>query len=276
MGKPRNFKEKTVMITGATGGLGAALASRFGRAGARLALMDLDQAELDRAAAAFDTQRVQAMGLHCDVSDPHQVARAVGQVLDRFGGVDVLINNAGISVRAAFDRTSLAMFHKVMAVNFFGPLYGTRAALPSLRRRRGLIITISSLAGFSPLLGRSGYAASKHALHGLFDSLRSELRGSGVGVLLVCPGFINTGLGAAALDGDGSPCRHPRTTAGRPVSPRKVAGQIYDAARKNRRLLVLTPIGRLGRIINKVSPALYERLMVRSMQAELQREERSI
>jgi NAD(P)-dependent dehydrogenase (short-subunit alcohol dehydrogenase family) len=275
MVKPRNFEGKVVVITGAAGGLGAALARRFARAGARLALLDLDQAAVEQAAMAFTAQQVPAVGLRCDVADPGQVAKAMEQVLERFGGVDVLINNAGIAVRAAFEHTHLAVFHKVMAVNFFGALYGTRAALPSLRRRRGLIITISSLAGFSPLLGRSGYAASKHALHGLFDSLRSELRGSGVGVLIVCPGFMTTGIGRSALDGDGSSCRHPQTTAGRPVTPQRVADQIFTAASKNKRLLVLTFIGRLGRFINKLSPTLYEWLMVRSMKAELQRKERS-
>jgi short-subunit dehydrogenase len=125
--------------------------------------------------------------------------------------------------------------------------------------------------GFSPLYGRTAYAASKHALHGLFDSLRSELRGTGVAVLMVCPGFTATGIGTAALDGDGSITRHPQTTAGKPAAPGQVAEQVYRAARRNRRLLVLTPVGRLARMIHKVSPRLYEWLMVRKMRKELER-----
>ena len=269
--KKRNFQGKIVVITGATGGLGTAFAKRFGQAGARLALLDLYPVKLNRAAQGFINQGIDAIGISCDVSDPGRVVTAMTQIIEHFGGLDVLINNAGISARAGFEQTCLTVFHKVMAVNFFGSLYATKAALPSLRRRKGLIITISSLAGVSPLFGRSAYAASKHALHGLFDSLRSELGGTGVGVLLVCPGFTTTGIGAAALDGDGAITRHPQTTAGKLATPREVANQVFAAASRNKRLLVLTTIGRIGRLINKFCPALYNKLMVRSMQAELKR-----
>lgn len=269
--KPRDFNNKVVVVTGAAGGMGLAFARRFGQAGARVAMLDLRQEAAAEAAEALRAEGIDTLALGCDVADPHAVVVAIEQIMDHFGGIDVLINNAGISARAGFDETHLAVFHKVMAINFFGALYGTKAALGTLRRRRGLIITISSLAGFSPLYGRTAYAASKHALHGLFDSLRSELRGTGVGVLIVCPGFTATGIGTAALDGDGTITRHPQSTVGRAATPDQVAEQVFQAARCNRRLLVLTPIGRLGRFINKVSPRLYEWLMVRSMRKELER-----
>ncbi|KJS31286.1 MAG: short-chain dehydrogenase [Desulfatitalea sp. BRH_c12] len=267
----RDFRDKTVVITGAAGGMGAAFARRFGMAGARLALLDVNPAAVAKTAQHLGAEGIETMALACDVSEAPEVIAAIEQIIDRFGGIDVLINNAGISARAAFDQTRLGVFHKVMAVNFFGALYGTKAAMGSLRRRRGLIITISSLAGFTPLFGRTAYAASKHALHGLFDSLRSELRGSGVNVLVVCPGFTATGIGTAALDGDGTITRHPQSTAGTPATPQAVAEQVFRAAAANRRLLVLSPIGRAGRAINKLSPALYEWLMVRSMRKELAR-----
>jgi NAD(P)-dependent dehydrogenase (short-subunit alcohol dehydrogenase family) len=267
----RHFKGKSVVITGAAGGLGAAFARRFGLAGARIALLDRKREAVVHTAQQLRSGGIRAWPLPCDVTDAQQVNASMQTVIDRFGGVDVLINNAGISARASFSQTEPAVFHQVMAVNFFGALYGTKAALLSLQQRKGLIVTISSLAGFTPLLGRTAYAASKHALHGLFDSLRSELRGSGVGVLIVCPGFTATGIAAAALDGDGSITRHPRSTAGHPATPEQVAEQVFQAARRDRRLLVLTPIGRLGRVINKISPAAYEALMVRSMRKELER-----
>ncbi len=267
----REFNRKTIVVTGAAGGLGLAYARRFGRAGARVAMLDVNGAAVAAAAEALRAEGVETLAVACDVADPAEVAAAMAQVFERFGDIDVLINNAGISARAAFDQTQLEVFRKVMAVNFFGPLYGTKAALGSLKRRRGLIITISSLAGFTPLLGRTAYSASKHALHGLFDSLRSELRGSGVGVLIVCPGFTATGIGAAALDGDGSITRHPQSTVGQPASPDDVAEQVFQAACKNKRLLVLTPAGRIGRMVNKISPALYEWLMTRAVKKELER-----
>lgn len=269
--KPRDFNNRVVVVTGAAGGMGLAFARRFGHAGAKIALLDRKTDAVQAAAATMATEGSDTLALTCDVADPRSTIAAIEAVLDHWGQIDVLINNAGISARAAFADTQLSVFHKVMAVNFFGPLYGTKAALAALRRRRGLIITISSLAGFSPLYGRTAYAASKHALHGLFDSLRSELRGSGVEILLVCPGFTATGIGTAALDGDGTITRHPQTTAGKPAAPEQVAEQVYQAARNHRRLLILTPIGHLTRIIQKLSPRIYEWLMVRAMGRELDR-----
>jgi NAD(P)-dependent dehydrogenase (short-subunit alcohol dehydrogenase family) len=271
MTNKRNFQNKTVVITGAAGGLGLAFARRFGQGGAKIAMLDIKQDAVNEASEKHQTEGLEAFALGCDVSDAESVVNALDQVVDHFGGVDVLINNAGIAVRAAFDQTHLSVFHKVMNVNFFGSIYCTRAFLGSLRRSKGLIIVISSLAGFSPLLGRTAYSASKHALHGLFDSLRSELRGSGVGVLIVCPGFTATGFGESALDGDGSITSHPRSTVGKLDSPEHVAEQVFEAAKRNKRLLVLTSVGKLGRIINKLSPALYEWIMVRSTRSELER-----
>lgn len=267
----RNFEGNIVVVTGAAGGLGLAFARRFGRAGARVAMLDIKAEEVRSAADRLAEEGIEAFALTCDVSDAGSVVAAMQRVLETFGGVDVLINNAGISARAAFAQTRLAVFHRVMGINFFGALYTTKAALGSLTQRKGLIITISSLAGFSPLLGRTAYSASKHALHGLFDSLRSELRGTGVGVLIVCPGFTATGIGAAALDGDGTITRHPQSTVGRPAAPEKVAEQVFQAARHDKRLLVLTPVGKLSRWVHKVSPRMYEWLMVRSVRGELER-----
>lgn len=267
----RFFTGKTVVVTGAAGGMGLAFARRFGQGGARVAMLDIRAAQVDDSAVLLSKEGIDATAIACDVSDAQSVTTAMSRVMADFGGVDVLINNAGISARAAFEKTHLTVFHRVMAINFFGALYTTKASLGSLKHRKGLIITISSLAGFTPLLGRTAYSASKHALHGLFDSLRSELRGTGVGVLIVCPGFTATGIGTSALDGDGSTTHHPQSMVGKPALPEQVADQVFRAAQKNRRLLVLTPVGHLARLVNKVSPGLYESLMARRVRSELER-----
>jgi NAD(P)-dependent dehydrogenase (short-subunit alcohol dehydrogenase family) len=267
----RSYSGKNVVITGASGGMGRAFAQRFAAAGARLALLDLDEDTVEEQAGEFNAKAHAALGLACDVSDEGSCVGAMEQAVSFLGGVDVLINNAGITHRSAFAQTDGDVFRRVMGVNFFGSLYCTQAALPSLMERGGQIIVVSSIAGFAPLLGRTGYAASKHALHGLFDSLRTELLDDGVDVLIVCPGFTRTGITTAALDGDGSATKHPQSTMGRISEPDEVAEAVFKAAQKNKRLLVLSPVGKLTRAITRVAPGLYEKLMARSMKKELER-----
>ena len=158
-----------------------------------------------------------------------------------------------------------------MAVNFFGSLFCTKAAIDSLIARKGIIIVIESLAGVSPLLGRTGYCASKHALHGFFTSLRSELRDTGVHIMLACPGFVKTNLQTRALGGDGQVTAHPQSMVGKPTSAQNVAEDIYKGALNKRHLLILTPVGKLAYWVNKLAPILYERLMARQVRGELGR-----
>jgi NAD(P)-dependent dehydrogenase (short-subunit alcohol dehydrogenase family) len=271
MGMRRDFGGKVVVVTGAAGGMGAAFSRRFARVGAKLALLDVDGDGAVRLAAELRGQKIESIGLRCDVSDEQTCRVAIDAVLQRFGGIDVLINNAGVTHRSAFSHTDGAVFRKVMAVNYFGSLYCTQAALPSLLERRGLIIVISSTAGLAPLYGRTGYAASKHALHGLFESLRAELAGSGVDVTIVCPGFTATGIAAAALDGDGSVTPHPQSTVGALATPASVAEAVFHAARRGRRLLVLSAAGKATWLLSRLSPALYDALMIRALRQELVR-----
>ena len=212
-----NFRNKVVVITGGASGIGLALARRFAQGGAQLALLDMDPSALETAEKEIKALGGRCIGIGCDVSKKENCDAAISRVLRHYGGIDVLINNAGITQRGAFVETDTAVFEKVMAVNFFGSLYCTKAAIESLIERKGLIIVNESIAGIAPLLGRTGYSASKHALNGLFTSLRTELRGTGAHVMIVCPGFVETNLQTRALGGDGN------VTDSSPVPGRRAA-----------------------------------------------------
>ena len=266
-----DFKNKIVAITGATGGMGRALCRRFGRAGAKIALLDLHRETLESFVRELNQTGVQTLALPCDITDEPACQIAMQKIVETFGGADVLINNAGITQRSAFEETQTGVFRKVMEVNFFGALHCTKAALPALIKNQGLIIVMSSIAGFSPLYGRSGYSASKHALHGLFESLRAELKAKGVRVMMVCTGFTATDIEKNALDGDGRPTTHPRSTTGKIATPEEVAEAIYHAALRNKRLLVLSTVGKLAYFVSRFFPAYYERVMTKRLQQELER-----
>ncbi len=270
--KRRDLSNSRVVITGAGSGIGRALAFRFARAGCRLALLDKDTAALEDVVNELQTYNVEVLQQPGDVTHFEDCRRLVEGAIEAFGGVDVLINNAGITHRSAFIDTTPEVFHRVMAVNYFGAMHCTKAALPSLIENKGVIIVLSSVAGFAPLIGRTGYSAAKHALHGLFESLRTELHGSGVHIMLVCPAFIATNIEKNALGEDGKPTNHPQSRIGKSLSPEYVADSIFKAAEKEKRLLLLSTVGKLSYYVMKFSPLLYEKIMQRSLQSELDRD----
>ncbi len=267
----RNFKDKVVVVTGAAGGLGRALCQRFAQAGARIAVTDLNDSDV-----ADFTKELSATGAECrgyalDVTNDAACHMVMESVVEDFGRLDVLVNNAGITHRSAFEQTQTQVFRKVMEVNFFGSLYCTQAALNSLIASRGLIVVVSSVAGLTPLLGRTGYSASKHALHGLFGSLRAELKPKGVGVTIVCPGFTATNIDKAALDFDGQPTQHPQSTVGKVALPDETAENIFQAASRDKPTAVMSAVGKLSWMVHRMRPALFEKLMTRSVGHELER-----
>ena len=267
----RSLRGKVALVTGATGGLGRALCRAFAEQGADLGLLDLDEAALGELAAELAEGGTRCATGACDVRDEAACERAVRGVLRALGGIDVLVNNAGITQRSAFADTGTDVFRRVMDVNFFGSLHCTRAALDALIERRGQIVVLSSVAGLAPVLGRTGYAASKHALRGFFGSLQAELRGTGVGVTMVYPAFIDTGLEHRALGGDGQVTDHPQSRVGRVMTADEAAREMVRAAMARRRTLVLGTMGHLSRMLHAHWPAAYEWLMTRSLSSELER-----
>lgn len=257
------FDRKIVLITGGCAGIGRALAERMAQAGARLVIFDLEQNALDGLVQHLaDRHNAEALGLRCDVSDAAAVQQAITLVVERFGGIDVLVNNAGITHRSRVADTSLKVFERIMAVNFYGALHCTQAALPSLTARGGQVIVLSSLSQYAPVPDRAAYNASKHALHGLFETLRGELEGSGVNVMLVCPGYTATDLRKNVLVGDGSTAPQPALAVGRVASPQDVAESIFQGALKRRRLLVLSNLDWRARLVARCFPRLFEHLLL--------------
>lgn len=265
----RDFRGRTVVVTGAAGGLGAALCHRFGAVGARVVALDSDQRGLDALAPQLARVGIEAMMMRCDVTSERECIAAIAAARARCGGVDVLVNNAGISHRSALERTEPHVIRRVMEVNFFGAVHCTQAALPDLIARRGVVIAISSVAGFAPLIARTGYAASKHALHGFFESLRSEVGSRGVHVLIACPTFVRTGIERNALGGDGGPVRHAQSVVGRPLEPDGVAERIVSAASRERRLLLVGTVAHGSWWLSRLAPRLFALLMARQLGREM-------
>ena len=269
----RSFRDRCVVITGAAGGLGQALVGAFLQAGANVVALDRDAQALDALQHSIFTntpnQTPSLLTTVCDVTQLPSCEAAMAQATARFGGIDVLINNAGIAHRSAFADTQVDVLRRVMDVNFFGAVHCTHAAIASLRQRKGMVIAISSVAGFSPLIGRTGYAASKHALHGFFDSLRTEVQDDGVDVLIVCPSFIDTGIDRAALGADGQPAAHARTTTGQTTQPAEVANAILHAAQHRRQLLLFSFTAKAAWWLSRLWPTRYAAIMKRRLQAEI-------
>jgi NAD(P)-dependent dehydrogenase (short-subunit alcohol dehydrogenase family) len=268
-GTKRDLTGKNVVVTGGGGGLGAALGREFGLAGCNVALLDIDY---EAAVLAADrVEHGEATAVECDVTDFESCATALATAAVRIGPVDILVNNAGLSHRSAFVETDLTVIHRVMDINFWGSVNCTKAALPTLLEQRGTIVVISSTAGYAPLLGRTGYAASKHALHGFFGTLRTEVSPDYVDVLIAAPSFIDTNLRHHTIGGDGEITAHPQSRVGKMASPDDVAERIVWAVERRRQNIVIGNVGRVTRYLNAIAPSVYERMMARSLRSELNR-----
>jgi NAD(P)-dependent dehydrogenase (short-subunit alcohol dehydrogenase family) len=238
------------VVTGAAGSIGRALVRRFTDAGYAVVGLDLP------AACGDDPDLVP-----CDITRPEEVRAAVETVLDRQGRIDVLVNNAGISAIGRFEDHDVETHGRVMAVNYLGAVACTQAALPALRGTGGRVVTIGSVTGFAPVLGRPAYVAAKHAVTGLFDALRPELAADGVGVTLVHPTFVTGGMGEAADRREGA----SRATTGEEITPDDVARAVVDAVARGRDQVLVGRTARLSWHLNRLAPRTYVRMMTRRL-----------
>lgn len=253
------FKDKVVVVTGGTDGIGKALVESLLSMGAKVATCGRDHDKLYRLQSLHPSDPLHTMV--ADVSNENDCRRFMETTIKFFGGIDVLINNAGISMRALIKETSVDTLKKVMDINYFGVVYCTKYALDSIIERKGTIVGVSSIAGYRGLPGRSGYSASKYALQGWLEAIRTELMNDGVHVMWVCPGFTTSNIRNAALNKDAQSQGETPMDEGKMMSSEECAGHILNAIRKKKRTLVLTFTGKRTVFMNKFFPKLTDKMV---------------
>jgi short-subunit dehydrogenase len=256
------FKNKVVVITGASSGIGKACAEEFAKRGANLVLAARQYVNLCEITAELEGKyNIKAVAVQADVSKEEDCKGIVKQALLTFNKIDVLVNNAGLSMRALFNELDLSVLKNLMDVNFWGTVYCTKYALDEILKTKGSIIGVSSIAGYRGLPGRTGYSASKFAMNGFMESLRTELLPTGVHVMVACPGFTASNIRVAALSKDGASHGETSMEEGKMMSAEEVASRIVDGVSARKRTLVMTAQGKLTVWINKLLPGLADKLV---------------
>jgi short-subunit dehydrogenase len=224
-----------VWITGASSGIGEAIAKAFASRGARLVLSSRRRDALETVADACASATERPTVLPLDLMRPDTFAAAVREVVALHGRIDILVNNGGVSQRSRATETTEAVERAIMEVDYFGPILLTKAVLPRMiAQNSGRVVVISSVMGYVGTPGRAAYAAAKHALHGWFDSLREEVRASGINVLIVCPGYVRTNVSLNALSADGSPVGKMESVIERGIPAERCAQAVLDAIESGR------------------------------------------
>lgn len=261
------MKNKVVVITGASSGIGKALAEAFAARGARLALGArrtelLEELQKEHPETEMLIQKT-------DVSIEEDCRQLIDATVKRFGRIDVMINNAGISMRALFEEVDLKVLHQLMDVNFWGTVYCTKYALPHLLKTQGSLVGVISIAGYVGLPGRTGYSASKFAIRGFLDTVRIENLKKGLHVLVAAPGFTASEVRKVALTNDGSQQGETPRDESKMMSAEACAAHILKAVEKRKRQLILTfTEGKLTVFLGKFFPSLLDKLTYSHMAKE--------
>ncbi|MES2882056.1 MAG: SDR family oxidoreductase [Bacteroidota bacterium] len=253
------FSNKVVVVTGGTDGIGKALVELLLARGAKVATCGRHHDKLYNLQSAYPSYPLHT--IVADVSSENDCRHFIESTVSVFGNVDVLINNAGISMRALLKDTTVEVIKKVMDVNFFGAVYCTKYALESIIKNKGTIVGVSSIAGYRGLPGRSGYSASKFALQGWLEAIRTELADDGVHVMWVCPGFTASNIRNAALNKTGDAQGESPMDESKLMTADECAAHILSAIENKKRTLVLTFTGKRTIFMNKFFPNLADKLV---------------
>ena len=250
------FKGKVVIITGASSGIGKACAEHFATHGAHLVLAARGVSALAELAEHLKlTYSSKVLTVVCDVSEQEDCKNLMEQSLDRFSQIDVLVNNAGISMRALFKDLDLSVLKTLMDINFWGTVYCCKYAMPALLLSKGTIVGVSSIAGYRGLPGRTGYSASKFAMNGFLESLRVENLKTGLHVMVACPGFTASNIRNAALDVAGKQFGETSMDEGKMMSAEEVAMRIVKGIFNKKRTIIMTRQGKMAVWLNKFFPS---------------------
>lgn len=264
----RKFQDKVVVITGASSGIGLALSYEFAKRGAKIVMGARSEEKLKEEKQKLESLGAKVAIKKVDVSDELQSKELIDTAVENFGGIDILICNAGISMRALFDDLELKVLHQLMDVNFWGTVNCVKYALPYIQKTRGSIVGVSSVAGIHGLPGRTGYSASKFAMTGFLETIRIENMKKGVHVMVACPGFTASNVRFSALTADGSAQGETPRDEGKMMSSERVAEIIAKGIARRKRTLLMEFDGRMSSLIKKFAPGLLDKLFYNHMAKE--------
>jgi short-subunit dehydrogenase len=264
------MKDKVVIITGASSGIGKSTAEIFAKNGSKLVINARNEKLLNEVAESIKKQcsNNNIIAVTGDVSNETDCKNLIDTAISNFGKIDILINNAGISMRALFTDVDLSVIKKVMDINFYGTVYCTKYALPHLIKSKGSLVGISSIAGYKGLPARTGYSSSKFAMQGFLEAIRIENLKNGLHVLVACPGFTSSNIRFTALTADGSQQGESPVDEKNVMSSEEVAQHLYHAIKNRKRDLILTTQGKLTVILNKFFPAWMDKMVYKTFAAE--------
>ncbi len=262
-----NFKDKVVIITGASSGIGKELALRFSKSGSRLVLASRNLDKLKQVEIELKKFNENILIVKTDVSNREDCKNLIEKTIEKYKRIDILINNAGITMYSRFDEVEdIEIFDKIIKINYLGSVYTSYYALPYLKKTKGIIVGISSLTGKTGVPTRTAYSASKHAMAGFFDSLRIELKESGVNVIMIYPGFVKTDIRKNAFGKDGKSIKSSHISEKGIMSVEKCVDIIIKAIIKRKREVVMTLRGKTGQFLKLFFPSIVDVIAKKSIE----------
>lgn len=258
--------QKVAIVTGGSSGIGKSLVLKYSSEEYAVAFTGRNKERMAQMASELGDKP--HLALELDAAGKTDNQKLVDETIKAFGRIDVLICNAGISMRALFEEAELEVFEKLMDINFYGAVYATKFALPHLLESRGTIIAISSINGWRSTPARSAYSSSKFAMQGFFESLRTEVMNRGVHVLVVCPGFTSSNIRNVALTADGKSQGESPREEQKMMTCEEVAERTFKAAKHKKRDLILTFQGKMAVLLNKIIPSRLDKMVYKMMKKE--------